>query len=232
MAKQVAIVVVSHSDLIARGVVEVAAQMAPDVVLFAAGGTAEGGIGTSFDAVEEAVSAALQTDGVKSVVLTADLGSAVMTAESVVDFADEDVRLADGALVEGTVAGAVQAQMDRDAEAVAVAVQIAVSSDLPLGAPGAAATAGDPEPAKAAEQVSRDVVINDEHGLHARPAAEVARIAAGFDAKVALNGADATSILALMGLGTVKGDTITVAATGVQAWEAMEAVAEAIAALR
>ncbi len=38
--------IVSHSDKIADGAVELAAQMAPDVVILAAGGTDDGRIGT------------------------------------------------------------------------------------------------------------------------------------------------------------------------------------------
>ena len=44
---RVAFVIASHSDLLARGIVEFAEQMAPDVVFKAAGGTEDGGIGTS-----------------------------------------------------------------------------------------------------------------------------------------------------------------------------------------
>ncbi|WP_418606060.1 dihydroxyacetone kinase phosphoryl donor subunit DhaM [Georgenia sp. SUBG003] len=102
-----ALVIVSHSARLADGVVEVAAQMAPDVLLRAAGGTDDGGIGTSFDAVETAVTELLGTDGVAGVTVLTDLGSATMTAESVIEsLADDDaarVTLADGPLVEGAV---------------------------------------------------------------------------------------------------------------------------------
>ena len=77
--------------------------------------------------------------------------------------------------------------------------------------------------------LTRRVTIVNAQGLHARPAALLARTAAGFDAKVHVEGVDAASILALMGLATAQGDEVTVTASGPQAAEALEAVTAAIA---
>lgn len=119
----VALVVVSHSAKLAEGVVELAAQMAKDVQLRAAGGTEDGRIGTSYELVSSAVSE-LRAAGHDVAILT-DLGSATMTVESVLDFLDEQeaehVRFADGPLVEGAVAAAVTAQVGGDLEAVVAA---------------------------------------------------------------------------------------------------------------
>lgn len=119
----VALVIVSHSVQLAEGVVELAAQMAKDVALRAAGGTDDGRIGTSFDKVNDAVTE-LRAAGHDVAILT-DLGSATMTVESVLDFLDEDelahVRFADGPLVEGAVAAAVTAQVGGDLDAVVAA---------------------------------------------------------------------------------------------------------------
>ncbi|MGV8909541.1 MAG: dihydroxyacetone kinase phosphoryl donor subunit DhaM [Propionicimonas sp.] len=119
----VALVIVSHSVKIAEGVVELAAQMARDVQLRAAGGTDDGRIGTSFDKVNDAV-AELRAAGHDVAILT-DLGSATMTVESVLDFFDEDelehVKFSDGPLVEGAVAAAVTAQVGGDLDAVVAA---------------------------------------------------------------------------------------------------------------
>ena len=78
------LVLVSHSALLAGGVVELAAQMAPDVVLRPAGGTDDARLGTSFDVVERAIAAELDA-GCSGVVLLADIGSARMTAEAVIE---------------------------------------------------------------------------------------------------------------------------------------------------
>lgn len=119
----VALVIVSHSVRLAKGVVELAAQMARDVALRAAGGTDDDRIGTSFDKVNDAVTE-LRAAG-RDVVILADLGSANMTVESVLDFLDaeelEHVKFCDGPLVEGAVAAAVTAQVGGDLDAVVAA---------------------------------------------------------------------------------------------------------------
>jgi phosphoenolpyruvate---glycerone phosphotransferase subunit DhaM len=105
----VGIIVVSHSGKIAEGAMELAAQMAPDVRIIPAGGTSDGRIGTS---LEKVMAALEQADGGDGIVVLADLGSAVMTAESALEFAGNpsNVLLADAPLVEGLVAAAVAAQ--------------------------------------------------------------------------------------------------------------------------
>ncbi|GLW31683.1 HPr family phosphocarrier protein [Actinoplanes regularis] len=68
--------------------------------------------------------------------------------------------------------------------------------------------------------------------LHARPAAEVVRVAAGFRATVEVRHGDrsapARSALRLMSLGAKAGATVTVHAAGDDAAGAVEAVAAAL----
>ena len=100
----VGIDIVSHSQKLAEGVVEVARMMASDVPIAAAGGLINGELGTSYEKIFTAVEDVFSPDGV--VVLT-DMGSAVMTAEIVLeDFGAENVRLLDCPLVEGAVVAA------------------------------------------------------------------------------------------------------------------------------
>ncbi len=263
---RVGLVVVSHSAGLAAGVVEVAAQMAPDVTVVAAGGTADGGIGTDFDAVSGAVERA---DDGAGVVLLYDLGSARMVAEMVVEVAG-NARLVDAPLVEGTVAAAVAAQGGADLAEVAHAAEDAAG--VPGGPPPATTNGGagtalddvepeadpepDPEPGPAHETRGEPpeggfvgavdlmgamglaaaapagpgevaVTLTNEIGLHARPAALVARTMAGFDARVTVRfgdaRADGRSVLALMALGARGGDQVRVSATGPQAGEALAA---------
>ena len=134
MSVRVSFVIVSHSEALARGVCELAAQMAPDVRFEAAGGTDDGRIGTSYDLVETAVEAALKAvDGEGSgVIVLTDLGSATMTVESVIDMSDEPerVRFVDTCLVEGAVASSVRAQLGEDLDQVAdVAAALAPRMD-------------------------------------------------------------------------------------------------------
>jgi PTS hybrid protein len=139
----VGLVVVSHSASLAAGVVEVAAQMAPDVTVVAAGGTPGGGIGTDFDAVTSALA---EADGGAGVVVLYDLGSARMVAEMAVELVD-GARLVDAPLVEGTVAAAVAAQGGADLSEVAHAAEDAAGvpgGPPPGGLPPASTANGDP----------------------------------------------------------------------------------------
>ncbi|WP_028047063.1 dihydroxyacetone kinase phosphoryl donor subunit DhaM [Cellulomonas sp. URHE0023] len=222
---RVALILVSHSRALAEGAAELAGQMAPGVRLLAAGGGDDGGLGTSFDAIESAVATAT-ADGGSAVVLT-DLGSAVLTAESVLELADADVasrvRLADAPFVEGAVAAAVTAHGGADLATVHASAEAA--GDM-FGA--------GPEPAAAAEVAQDGVVratvtVRNPLGLHARPAAVLARMLAGYDAKVLVDGANGASVLALMKLGATEGHELRVEAEGPQAASAVEAFVEAVA---
>lgn len=143
---RVGIVIASHSDLLARGVAELAGQMAPSVTIGAAGGLEDGGLGTSYDRIEEAleaVLAAVDGPGSGAVVLT-DLGSATMTAESVVEMSEtpERVRLVDTALVEGAVAAAVRAEVGDSLDDVARAAASVRFGPQDQGAPDHAGAGG------------------------------------------------------------------------------------------
>jgi PTS hybrid protein len=231
----VALVLVSHSHGLAEGVRELAGQMAPGVLMIAAGGDGSGGLGTSFDLVEQAITEAAG-DG-RSVVVLTDLGSAVLTAESVVEFLDEDVaarvRVPDAPLVEAAVAASVEAAGGGDLDAVLAA---AVRAGTTFGA--GAATGGPaisdapvaPVPAEPADPavLTAHVVVRNPLGLHARPAAVLARSMAGFDAQVQVDGVNAASVLELMKLGATQGRELTVSATGPQARVAVDAFVAAV----
>lgn len=212
----VGLVFVSHSAEIAAGVVALARQMAPDVPLYGAGGTDDGGIGTSAAAIERALQAA---DDGAGVLLIADLGSAVLTAETVVELLEDPpaagVRVLDVPIVEGGVAAAVAAQAGGDLSTVARAA----------GSPGDGPEAA-PAEASSPEDDADDVriVLADPEGLHARPAAALVRAVAGHDAHVTVNGVDASSLLSVLALGLRQGATVTVRATGPGAAAARDAV--------
>lgn len=228
----VGIVFVSHSSKIAEGLVDLARQMAPDVALVGAGGTDDGRIGTSFDRVSAALSQAETGDGV---VVLCDLGSAVLTAETALEFLDEKqrnmVRIVDAPLIEGGVAAAVAAQTGGDLASVASAATDAASGFSvadPLAADQIASdkTEGAPVPTEAV--FSRTVTLINRDGLHARPAAEFVKLATTFDAHVTVNGKDAKSLLGIMSLGLVQGRDVELAAEGPEASDAVERLAALI----
>jgi PTS hybrid protein len=202
------VVFVSHSARIADGVVELARQMAPGVALLAAGGTDDGGIGTSYDKVLQAIAAA---DGGEGVLVIGDLGSAILTAETAVDLLDAPpaggIRVLDAPIVEGGVAAAVAAESGADLDAVARAATGQGADDDQVG--GA---------------VQATVVLADPEGLHARPAAALVRLVATLDARVSVNGADASSMLRVIALGLRQGEHVRVRAEGEQAAQALDAV--------
>lgn len=215
----VGLVIVSHSAQLAAGVVELAAQMAPDVVLAAAGGMDDGGLGTS---LEKGMAAIGQADtGAGAVVLT-DLGSAVMTAESALEFlgGGDQVRLADAPLVEGAVAAAVAAQSGASLAAVCRAAQNALQ-------PGAA-QAGTVQPGTGAAgtpgAATATVALINPLGLHARPAAMLAGVLGAMDVDIDINGVDGQSVMMLMTLGAGAGTELSLSATGPEAQQAVDFV--------
>ena len=227
----VGLVVVSHSGKLAEGVCELAAQMAADVQLAPAGGTDDGGIGTSLEKIQAGIAQADSGDGV---LLLTDLGSAVMTAEMALEFLEPDqqqrVRMADAPLVEGTVAAAVAAQTGKSLAEVLSAAESAVA---PAGGQAAAGTeaapapggpaAGEAAPARgAAESASGAWTLVNPMGLHARPAAAVAQLLDDLDAEITINGVDGKSVMMLMTLGLKPGETLSATATGPDAAKAME----------
>ena len=112
----VGIVVVSHSPKLAEGVVELASLMAPEAPMKAAGGMDDGGFGTSFEKITEAVEEVYSEDGVA---IFMDLGSAVMTTEMVLEeMSDKKIEMIDCPIVEGAVAATVAASAGADFEEV------------------------------------------------------------------------------------------------------------------
>ncbi len=120
---RVGIVLVSHSAALAEGTAEVAGQISGgSVIIAAAGGTDEGGIGTSIARVRQAL---LRAGGSAGVVILPDLGSSVLTVRALL--AEEDfpwpVAMADAPFVEGAVAATVTAAAGGDVKAVLQAAE-------------------------------------------------------------------------------------------------------------
>jgi phosphoenolpyruvate---glycerone phosphotransferase subunit DhaM len=118
----VGIVLVSHSMELARGLAHLASQVAgEDVRIEAAGGAPDGGLGTTGDAVWNAI---VRADTGKGVVVLADLGSSILTVRHLLERrANGHVRLADAPFVEGAVSAAVVASAGAPVEDVARAAE-------------------------------------------------------------------------------------------------------------
>lgn len=172
------LILISHSDLLARGVAELVQQMAPDARVVPVGGTDDGGLGTSFD---RALSAANDADGA---VILYDLGSARIVAEMVADMAD-DVEVRDDDIVEGAITVALE--LSREARGVET---------------GNAVVAEASESAAAGESV--DVVLPID--LHARPAAQLARYCTELGGTTFIDGVDASDFVAI-GIADLRANT-------------------------
>lgn len=103
----VGIVIISHSRNLAESVVEYTRMMAADAHVAAAGGLEDGSFGTSFDKIYGAIEAVYSDDGV---ILLMDMGSAVMTAEMVIEaYGSDKVLMADCPILEGAVVATIDA---------------------------------------------------------------------------------------------------------------------------
>ena len=112
----VGIVIVSHSQKLAEGVVEISRMMAQTAPLAAAGGLEDGTLGTSYEKICAAVEEVYSSDGV---IVLMDMGSAVMTTEMVLeDLGKPNVKMLDCPLVEGAVLAAVESAGGRSLEEI------------------------------------------------------------------------------------------------------------------
>ncbi|MFC0674448.1 dihydroxyacetone kinase phosphoryl donor subunit DhaM [Brachybacterium hainanense] len=134
------IVVVSHSRPLAHAAVDLALEMVRDgapPLAIAAGIEDEGAvaIGTDAAAIAGAIDEVADAQGV---VVLMDLGSAVLSAQTALEFLDPDlagrVHLSCAPLVEGMVGAVVAAAAGADADEVAGQAEIAVEAKrLQLG---------------------------------------------------------------------------------------------------
>jgi dihydroxyacetone kinase phosphotransfer subunit len=115
----VGIVLVSHSAALAEGAAELASQVAGGTVpVIPAGGTDDGGLGTSAAKVEQAIK---QADRGAGVLIVPDLGSAVLTVRALLADPEDlpgPVELVDAPFIEGVVAATVTAAAGADIAAV------------------------------------------------------------------------------------------------------------------
>jgi dihydroxyacetone kinase DhaKLM complex PTS-EIIA-like component DhaM len=124
------VVLVSHSAAVAASVAELARGLAgggPTAPVAPAGGTADGGLGTSAELIS---AAAASVDRGAGVAILMDLGSAVFTVKALLAEGDElppDTRLVDAPFVEGAVAAVVTASAGADVAAVESAAAEAYS---------------------------------------------------------------------------------------------------------
>ena len=122
----VGIVIVSHSWRIAEGVCDLAREMAQGHEgIIPAGGLEDGSTGTDAAKIADAITEADTGDGV---VILADIGSAIMSAESAIEILEDEGRginavIADAPVVEGAVCAAVEAAGGGSVDSVLAAAE-------------------------------------------------------------------------------------------------------------
>lgn len=112
----VGIVLVSHSPEIAAGTAALVRQMAGEVEVAAVGGDSGGSFGTDPDGIREAI----ERMKAGEILVFMDLGSAVLSAETVLEMLSEErrenVHLVDAPFVEGAFAAGIAASAGDGAE--------------------------------------------------------------------------------------------------------------------
>lgn len=229
----VGIVVVSHSHTLAAGAVELASELAgTEVSVRGVGGLDAPGRPLGTDPVQ--VAAAIEElDNPDGVLVLADIGSAVLSAEMALEFLTPDqrkrVRISPAPLVEGLVAAVVQAKLGANLDTVEAEARGALS---PKQAHLGTAQAFTVTAAFSAERAIR-LRVSNRLGLHARPAVRLVTTAGRFDAVVRVTNAtsgvgpaDARSLNAIATLGVGQGDEILVEASGREAETVLAALTE------
>ena len=241
----IGIVLVSHSETLARGVLELTQQMVQDRVPIAvAAGTdnPDEPIGTDPMQVMAAIETVYSDDGV---LVLMDLGSALMSAEAAIEFLDPEkqdkIYLCEAPLVEGGIAAAVTAAGNASIEQVIVEARGALLSKLsqlepllritpettPKAATDIAANTTASQPTT--DALTLTVIVPNALGLHARPAAKLVGIANDFTTvqiQITKDNqqANARSVNQVATLGARQGDRLTIRATGKNAQAALDAI--------
>ena len=112
----VGFVIVSHSENLAKSVVELTSIMAPSAKIAQAGGMDDGGFGTSFEKIQAAIESVFLYYGYQAQKL---LGTAVMTTEMVIEtYEGKKVEMVDCPLVEGAVVATINSVGGMSFEAI------------------------------------------------------------------------------------------------------------------
>ncbi len=114
----IGMVIVSHSNKISTGIVELCKEMTREgIKIISAGGTRDKRLGTDVTLIMEAIEEANSGDGV---VILADMGSSIMSSEMAIEMLPEEIRektiIVDAPIVEGSLAVAIQACISNDLE--------------------------------------------------------------------------------------------------------------------
>ena len=244
----VGIVLVSHSHALALATKELVVAMAgPKLPIVVAAGTGENHteLGTNAVEIAEAIHSVMSADGV---LVLMDMGSALLSTETALDFLDEAVRrrvrCAAAPFVEGAVAAGVTATLGSSLDEVCHEAGRALrqKSDhfcpQSIGSPDSSrGETAAPPPAPEGSIAAVKVVVPNPHGLHARPAARFIREAAAFSSEIQVRNltknagpVSARSLTDLASLGILRGHEIEIIARGDDAATAVPSLQRSVEA--
>lgn len=120
MNDKVSVVIVSHSLDVAKGTADMVRQMVgADIAVAYCGGNPEGGLGTSVEAILNAIESVYSPKGVAVLV---DLGGAETNSEMAIEMLSDgrgaNVQICDAPIVEGAVMAATEAASGASLQAV------------------------------------------------------------------------------------------------------------------
>jgi len=238
----VGLVLVSHSAELAAAVKALAEQQTQGRAAIAAvGGTGfpDQPFGTDAMAILEAIQSVYSDDGV---LVLMDLGSAIMSAETALEFMDPDqaarVRLSPAPFIEGAMAASVQASIGADLDAVAAeALEAMGPKQESLGADAGDESRHDFSRRKvmsegeATAPISGQVTLINPAGLHFGPAVQFVQLAASHQAEIEVRNlasgagpANAKRFNQVLSLGAEQGHAIAISAQGPDAQAAVDAL--------
>lgn len=238
----VGLVLVSHSAELAAAVKALAEQQTQGRAAIAAVGGAgdpDFPFGTDAMAILAAIQSVYSDDGV---LVLMDLGSAIMSAETALEFMDPDqaarVRLSPAPFIEGAMAAAVQASIGMDLDAVAAeALEAMRPKQESLGSASderqagiSARDASFEAPVELARLSGQATLINPA-GLHFGPAVQFVQLAASYQAEISVvnestgaGPANARRFNQVLSLGAEQGHVIAISAQGPDAQAARDAL--------
>jgi phosphocarrier protein FPr len=222
----IGIVIVSHSRQLAEGVRELAAQMVRgEVKIAVAAGIddPENPLGTNAIKVYEAITSVYSDEGV---IVLMDLGSALMSAETALEFLSEEqqnnVHLCEAPLVEGVLAAAVAAASGHNVEQVMAEARgalLAKAAQLGINTYTIQEATSTADQEQALKEIR--LIVRNPLGLHARPAAQFVSTAARFRSLIKVQNVTtgtefvrADSINQVATLAVRQGHEIAITATG------------------
>ncbi|MGL6394616.1 dihydroxyacetone kinase phosphoryl donor subunit DhaM [Aeromonas veronii] len=223
----IGIVVVSHSAMLAAGLKALADQLGSPARLLLAAGVDDPAhpIGTDAIAVMSAIE---EADDGSGVLVLMDLGSALLSAETALELLPPElsarVRLCPAPLVEGTLAAVVAAGSGLTLDEVAAEALGALDPKQAM-LPASQRWRHRDGPAADDGWLRCEVVVDNPHGLHVRPAARLVAALKPFAAELKLQKGDKEanprSLTRLAMLNVRQGDQLILLARGEDASAAL-----------